>query len=284
MAVVVVLAFLLQQFAQFPVHNAFTRSLSNFMHVPMFVVITTAVMWLRPQQPLWLTLLIVGGLALLSEALQLFSSRQASVADLLLDAVGITIAVNLLKPARPRWLAAILVTAVATLSLPSVFLAAYATQHLHFPTLFSADVRATRVLTSIEAGADASHSYTREHNWSAYAGQPVLAVTWGNTRWPGIHIAEPVSHWHSYQRLRVEVFNAESSAQPLTVGVRHRGFEGTARYFPMNMQPGHNRLQVELTRLANQRDGTPAAITHLMLYTTRPYAGQRILLGRVWLE
>ena len=107
---------------------------------------------------------------------------------------------------------------------------------------------------------------------------------WGSTRWPGLHLSEPWSDWQDYRYLVVDVFNPGPGSQSLTAGVRHRGFEGTARYVPSEVAPGHNRLRIDLARLAFLAGGEPAVITHLMLYTTSKYAGRRLLLGRVWLE
>lgn len=283
-ASLVMAALLLQQFAQFPLHNAFTSSLSNWMHVPMFVAITAVIMWLRPQQPLWMTLLAVAGIALLSEGLQLLTSRQASAADLLKDALGAGIALTLLRPVQPRLITAAVVTLMATMSVPGLYLAAYTHQKLSFPLLYSPDAVFTKLLTSVQGGANAQHHHIRNHAWAEYDRRTVLAVTWGDTRWPGVHFAEPVSNWQNYEQLRVDVFNRETTPQRLTVGVRHRGFEGTARYLPMQIQPGHNRLSIKLAHLALLADGTPASITHLMLYTNRQHAGERILLGQVWLQ
>ena len=280
-SVLVVLALLVQQFAQFPLRNGFTESLSNWMHVPMFVGLTAVLLWLQPHRSLWVTVGLVTCIALLSEGLQVLTERQASVADLGKDAVGAGLALWLLRrPQVSKLILATALTAVITLTAPSVYLMAYDHQQRSFPQLYDPDHLRHGILTS----SNSPSTVTRTHSWPQYHERSVLEVTWADVTWPGIHFAEPVADWQKYTYLMVDVYNLETNPQNLTAGVRHLHQEGTARYLAQPIAPGHNRLQYKLSHLATLDSGEPARITHLMLYTTRQHAGQHILLGRVWLQ
>ena len=125
---------------------------------------------------------------------------------------------------------------------------------------------------------------TTDHQWREYQDHRVLAITWQDTRWPGVHIAEPMRDWQGYGHYVMDVFNKEGVVQPITVAVRHQGKEGTARYYRVPLEPGPNRVRIDLQHLAKTDVDAWAAITHLIIHTGQSYAGQRILLGRVWLE
>ena len=271
---------LVQQFAELPGQNAFTNSLTNAMHMPMFAGITAILLWLRPKSASWQTVVIVLFIALTTEALQYFSDRQASLSDIGRDAAGMIIAlVCLRKFTLSHYLVLAVCIACMTFFVPAIYLLAYDHQAKIFPTLYQPEDLLSAVLTV----AHSDTRLTRDHPWPQYLDRRVLAVTWNRDRWPGIHLAEPVENWAAYRWLMIDVYNIEETSQPLTVGVRHHLRGGTSRYLSLDLEPGHNRLQIELSALAKLDNGASATIRHVLIYTTDKHAGKQILLGRIWL-
>jgi hypothetical protein len=270
-----------QQLGQLPWHNQFTNSLNNWLHVPMFAVLTGVLLWIKPAWPVTKIAMAVAFIAVVSEALQIFTYRDASLTDLLLDAVGCGIALLCLRPLNaPRVVICAAVCGLITVGVPARYLLAYEHQARIFPILYTpADWRSNILLDT-----RATTRLTREHSWHRHQDKQVLFAQWHDTRWPGLHLAEPVKNWQGYKTLVIEVFNLESQEQPLTVGVRHNRTSGTSRYQQQVLQPGPNELHFPLSELSYDNAGAPAQIHHLMLYTTQAHANKRILLGNVRLE
>jgi VanZ family protein len=274
-------AVLFQQVAQFSTTNAFTSSLANWAHVPMFVGITALLMWSRPRQPVWQVFAIVVGLATLTEGLQHFTGRQPSIVDICRDLLGFAIAAFWLRDATlQNRIAAAALTLAACLAVPTTYLLAYHYHARSFPILYSpADL-----LASVLTTTDSETRLTSEHPWSAYVGRQVLHITWSGAVWPGVHFVEPVERWGQYCDVVVDAYNLDENLQPLTVAVRHESTGGTSRYDSMDLAPGHNTLRVSVAKLASGDDGESVPIKHLMLYTTQLHAGKKILLGLVRLD
>ena len=283
MVALVVGAILVQQFAQLPGENQMLRSLSNWAHVTMFVAITFAVMRILGGR-LVLVFCVVAALALLSEGVQLFTARQASLADLGRDLLGCAIALVCMRPGHRRlaYLGGLL-TVLITLTVPGIILAAYVDQRLQFPVLYEPARLLGRVLVSVQP-SPSTHTVTVHHPWAEYARKPVLDVTWQSAPWPGVHLTEPLGDWRNYSEFNLDVYNANHARQPITVAVRHAHGMGTARYVRNELLPGHNRVRIDLARLARDDRGEWQEITHVILHTSNRHAGKRVLFGRVWLE
>ncbi len=270
-----------QQFLQMPWQNEFTNRLNNWLHVPLFMLLTALLMWVKPSLDMFRIAAVMAVIAVATEVMQLFTGRQASLSDLGLDAIGCAIALFILRPMTASRLGiAVLLCAAVTFTAPGYVLMGYYYQRISFPMLYQpGDVGANILLEPF-----ANTRIISEHPWSAYEKQAVLKAEWTQKRWPGVHFKEPMGHWQGYQNLVVDVYNLEVTEQPLTAGVRHAKSGGTSRYEQRSLQPGSNQIRFPLSKLAYLADGTPAHIYHLMLYTTEQYAGQQILLGKVWLE
>jgi len=274
-------AILVQQMAAFTVVNAFTRSLSNWMHIPMFAGITAVAMWIWPKTTWWKLAIGLMLLALATEGIQFYTGRLPSIEDLSKDCLGAGITwVCFVRLRLSNFIVWLLSVFIVTLAIPSTYLASYQYQQKTFPTLFTPNDWRSKQLTRVKA----TGGIITEHAWSRYKDKPVLAATWHQTRWPGLHIVEPISNWEAYAALRIDIFNAEPTPQPITVGVRHFARRGTARYRTIMLAPGDNEVRIALKDLAYLDDGKPAKIRHLMLYTTEEQAYKRVLIGRVWLE
>ena len=285
LAVVMTLTVLgVQQFGVFETSTLLAQSLHNALHIPLFVGITGALLWAFPRWTLGATLAVAAGLACVSEALQTWTGGQVSGADLLRDGVGIALATWLLRPAQPRLRVAATLTLAATLCVPGFYAMVYLQRELAAPTIYLPDSAFGAVLVEVQPGTGGQFELMRTQAWPAYADQTVLALTWGDTRWPGIHCREPIADWLGYQPLRVDVFNPRSTPQSLTAAVGHEGHRGTARARSQTVTPGHNSLSYAVANLAYSKTGQPARISHLILHTRASATGEQLLLGRVWLE
>jgi VanZ family protein len=274
-----------QQFGQFPVQTRFTTSLSNWLHVPMFAIITFAISALVGHAAWARTLAIVATIAVATELLQSFVGRNASLVDLFRDGLGIGIAMatigGMLRFNRPAG-ACLLGTAVlivTTLAIPAMYLVAHAQQARAFPVLYTPGSIAARWLSDINSQS----STTKQHTWTEYVDRDVLAITWADLTWPGLHLYEPLERWDGYAYVSVDAFNLEDSPQPLTIAVRHHKRGGTSRFHQMMLEPGANRVRVAIDRLAKDRQGAPANIKHIILHTSRKHGGKQIWLGQVTL-
>ena len=279
--VIIIVAILCQQFAEFPVRNAFTNSLSNWLHVPFFAAITAILLRLLAGTSIWVITGIVLGIAVLTEALQFFNGRTPSIEDLGRDVLGVAIAIVFLRKRTPQhYLTSAFALAVVTLPIPGTYLAAYAYQVQNFPMLYDpAELRST-LLTMARSEA----RLTREHPWQQYAGGEVLHIKWTKEPWPGIHLLEPVEHWLGHDQLVIDAYNLEDAAQPLTIDVAHTDRGVTSRHHSMTLKPGHNQLRVDVSALARLDSGEPASIKRVIFHTADPHFGKQLLLGRVRLE
>ena len=279
---IVLIAVVIQQFAEFPTQNEFTTSFSNWMHVPMFAAITAAMLWLWPTTRIGLLITGLAIVACSTEALQFFTGRQPSLADLAKDALGTGLAIVFLRTRTMQSrLVGVVIVVVATLTVPSTYLVGYAHQKAIFPTLFEPQ----HVLSKILNHSSSKPRYTTDHNWTKYHDRQVLALQWNDERWPGLRISETIENWHDYDNFVFDAYNLETTPQPINISVRQIQKRGTTgRYITMQLQPGDNHISVDLAGLAYFYDGGPAQIQHLLIYTTMKHSGERILLGRVWLE
>lgn len=279
----IMLAIAVQQFANFPISNAFTRSLNDWMHVPTFALITTVVMYLLPRTNLVILALAITAIALGSEALQFFTNGSPSWNDLIKDALGTGLALLLLRPSTRSKSLGIATVCAVTFAAPCYYLTGNIHQYVVFPALFNP----TTVFSRILCHSNSNPKFTEGHSWQRYRNKPVLALRWRETTWPRVYLSETIRDWTQYKSIVIDAYNAESTPQPLTVAVHHLqllGEELPTRYQVFSLQPGDNRLTAPIAKLAYINNSNSFQIRHLMLNTTQQHAGKRVLLGQIWLE
>jgi hypothetical protein len=267
------------------------RTLSNTLHIPMFAVLALLLMRVLGH-PSWRVLLLVcvaAGAA--TEALQLFTTRTASLLDLGLDLLGALPLIGAfeltrrlaVRGASRRQLAAIwvgvtLLIAVMTLAAPVRVLLAYHERDRVFPVLLVPSAGRQTLLLS-------SNSRIRvvpgQSDWPAYAADPVLEVVWTEERFPRIILSEVVPDWSAFATLVADVYLPEGPPITLTAAVGHDGHEGTAAYLRHTVVPGPQRLVYPLQPLLETVDGAPPRISRLVLHTSRNHSGRRLLIGSV---
>ncbi|NKB99068.1 MAG: hypothetical protein GKR90_11335 [Pseudomonadales bacterium] len=290
-AIAVIVALILaQQLLSIPGNNELSFALTNWLHVFLFTAITAILIWYRPQTHLWQIVVIVCVLGFLTEAVQAFTGRSPSFADLARDLLGMVLALPLYFTfTRKRVLVIAMASLMLSFSLPVTIGASYLAREARLPEIYNATLWDHWLL----AESNSPLQLTTAPFWAGYEDNRVAHITWKNTRWPGFHIVEPAGDWTGYERIVVEVFNPDAE-QSLTVAVRHEGHRGTSAFKQNTLRPGENRLEVSLDELLTRRHNPDiqrsgeglgrARVIHLIIHTNQRFRGREIYLGRVYLE
>jgi hypothetical protein len=275
----------IQQFVQFPSPTPFTNSLSNWLHVPLFTIITLLIVGITGLQARWRAVVSVLVIAAVSEAAQAFTGRNPSVADLGRDVLGMGIALVALAlyrriPTVSLSVATSLFAAVVTLTEPGMFVAASYLQARDFPVLYLPGSFAARWLTITNRPSKT----TTVHDWPEYAGQAVLVLNKGPRNWSGLELQEPPSNWLGFDRVVVDTYNPEDAPQPLTIEIQQPLQGGPARSHTIMLDPGANRASFPLAGLLSDAPTGKAGVTEVVVHTTRGHPGNQVLIGRIALE
>lgn len=270
-------------------------AVNNAAHVPLFAAVTLLVArLLRYPHPAML-LVVCLAIAVASEALQLLTGRHASLQDIGLDLLGIlsvlgglVVTGTLSHGASWRasgtrtWPVVALLLAVFTAMGPLRVLLAYNDRDRVFPSLF--EPGAWRQAPLLVSGSRL-RTVTAPERWNAYAGRPVLEVTWANERYPGIVLREVVPQWREFDVLAVDLFIPQGSpgqaggALTLTASVRYATDPPAASWVWRNVEPGPQRVYFALDELLVES----ADIASLVLHADQADAGRTFYFGRVLL-
>jgi hypothetical protein len=215
--------------------------------------------------------------------MQYVTGGNPSADDLLRDALGFTMttAIHYIRFSNTKKIATLFVsTSLVTLAAPSANLYASYAKAQDFPVLFQPGGWPQ----SLHVEYRTNGSLIRSHSWAEYQGKTVVRLTLDHSSWPGIHFTEPYSDWHEFRTLLIDAFNPGGEPFPISIGLRHVPDHGTSRYDTRTLAAGHNRLRFDLRKLAYRDDGSPATISHVLVYGYGKDAGRILLLGNVWLE
>ena len=292
----------LVQFATLPAQPKMLVVINNFAHGPVFGALALILLgWLRPHfvsRPWFgyaaaLLLAVAAGIAI--EVLQIFTRRDASVADVLTNTLGAGCCLSLAayfdrsiwhsrsRP-RPRWL---LIAAGVQLSMMLMpvghALLGYASRMGRFPTIMQFTSPLDMYFIELRNCEEIA----------GHVGDPALRVRCWGSDWPGISNIEPVRDWRRYQRLQIDVTNPGESE--LTLGLRiHDIGKGQAYEDRFNREftiaAGTRQvLDVPLKDIASSpanRQLELSRIGGLVLFRVSagtPHAAD-FILTRVWLE
>ena len=270
----------------------------NSLHVPVFGLIAIAAFALLPDslsrwRRMVLAFLATAALGVLSEAAQIFTSRDASLEDLLADclgAAGFLAALAALQPASPksagrRWLSGILAAVLLGWALwPLVTVsAAYLERNAVQPDLVSFDSRFGMTFTrrqNIDYALVADDAGTHAQ------------ITLGEGPWPGVSYHDLYPDWTGYTRLSVEI-GIEGDV-PLDVGLRvhdaaHRDNPVFTDRFnrTYTLEPGRHGLQIPIDEIRNAPRGRQMdmeRIAELIVFSTNDNAGRTLRLFSIRLE
>ena len=280
-ATAIILLVAIQQLVQVSGHTLLTESIGNALHIPLFAAITVLLARLRPRWSLATILGIVVLIAMLTELLQLGSTRRASWADFGLDLLGCAWGAWYLnrRPTVPISLM-LLVLVATTLAHPTWEGIKLGAQHLWFPTLFDPD----RWLWRHRIHSRAQLHYAPATDWPLYANNAALHIRWNDQRFPNIRLVEPVSDWSQFTVLCIDLFNPQSVTQPVTLGVMHRHDGRNNVKVHRMLAPGYTRARFSVKQLAFDANDEPAPIYGWSVLTQRSERGNKLLLGRAWLQ
>lgn len=282
-----------QQLSSIGGEDLLGRTLNNSLHIPLFAAVAWLLGRLLPAAGPLTLLAAALGLGAATEAAQVLTARDASLMDLGLDLLGAAPVVAALAASRrlarqgaPRrrvvllWSATVMLVAAMTLAAPARVLLAYQARDQAFPVILD---------PAVTPGSPLFESNSQLRGVAAPAGWagddgPVLAVTWADTRYPGITIAEVTGDWQEYQALVVEMLVPPGPPASLTVALGYRGRPGTSAYLRRDAGPGFHRLVYPLADFAPAVVAGQARVDRLILHTGQEHAGRRVVLGRVRLE
>ena len=294
-----------------PSHPKILSVINNFAHGPVFgalAIVLLAPMRKRFASRLWLAyagafiVTAVAGLTL--EGVQIFTRRDASLADALTDAVGagcfLSFAAYLDRSiwlagrlSRRRYLALLaggLQLLVLLIPLGEALLA-YSVRMNRFPTVmqFSSSLDMYFVeLRDCEAAIVAPMT-----DRSAYGPDRVLRIRFLGKDWPGINNFEPSPDWRRFKRLRIDLTNPGDGAFSLGLRIQDigHGQEYDDRFNRQFTIGGGTRqvLDVSLEEVASAPAGRRLDLSRIggmVLFRQSPRTTQasEVILTRVWLE
>lgn len=291
-----------QQVATVDVTGLLGETLTNASHIPLFAMLTLLLMRVLRKPPWWLLLAAVVAVALVTEALQGLTARNASLLDVGLDLLGALPVIAALETTRrsrrhgrrpwtgfAAWTSAVLLLALMTAAAPARVLLAYAERDRIFPVLLqppnpsaaSGESSMVWALRPLLGGNSAMHIVAAPPDWPGYAGKRVIEVVWADQRYPGISLRGTVPRWERYDALAVDVYLPDGPAMPLTAAVSHVGTGGTAAYLQLMVRRGPQRLRYPLEALLASPGDAPPRIRRLILHTDRAHGSRRLLIGSV---
>jgi hypothetical protein len=291
----------LVQFAILPAQPKILSVLNNFAHGPVFGALAIVLLgWLRPRfipSP-WsayagaFVLAVAAGGAL--EVLQIFTRRDASLTDVITNALGAGCGLTLaaafdrgFRPARSGARRRLLLLAAGLQLFVMLVpvghaLLAYASRMERFPTI----MQFTSVLDMYFIDLRDCEKASDE------AGEPALRVRCHGNDWPGISNIEPSPDWRQFERLRIDVTNPGAGGLTLGLRIHEMGKDqeyddryngeffigaGARRVFDVKLEdiassPANRRL--DLSRIGG-----------LVLFRVSPGPqAAEFILTRVWLE
>ena len=283
-----------------PAGGLWTQVFFDSLHVPVFGLISvfiflianTALTW---QRAVVLALAVTLLLGALSEVVQIFTPRDASLRDLVADGVGAASFLAIFLALRPvKGLSVAKRTAffgVAILLLGwvlaplAVVSAAYTERFMQFPTIVGFDSRLGRVLTRTQ---NIDYRIVEQHqNEPAHA-----LVTLQAKPWPGVAFHDVQPDWEDFATLVIDLAIDGDAALPINIRVHDQAHkklnEFTDRYNrSFNLQPGSHTVRIPLVDLANaprNRSMDLTRISEVIIFSDASNAGRSFRLYEIRLE
>lgn len=268
------------------------------LHVPVFGVIALCTYAVLPDNysirwRVAAALAISFFLGLLSEFGQVFTSRDASVHDLISDAAGATgfvlaaLAIsraNRISTINRSFLAIIAASALGYALLPLCNVSiAYIQRNSQFPVLSN-------------FGSLQSDHLTRTQNLrleilqSNDTNEKFAMATFESGPWPGVAFHDIYPDWRNYSTLVLELLGPHDSAIQLNFRVHDRTHNDTYsdRFnYSFQLNPGLQELRIELDEIRRaplDRDMNMAVIDEIILFGLNSDAGRSFYIRQIRLE
>jgi VanZ family protein len=273
----------LLHFLELPADTRFLRELVSTGHTLVFGLIALLVLALhqsRDSKAYLGAFIFTLTLGVISEFLQIFSLRDASLGDLVRDAIGAALFLSLAalwhrKNRRARSFVALGAVAVLSLSAgiaPLVLLARdYAGRDAAFPELccFTGEWEQHFVQTdSVEVQRAAPPSREGEAGW--------MRLRFFPAKWPGVTIDEPYPDWSDYEALSFKIYSANPVSLALVLRVEDSDHNGD--YYDrfncnLNIGPGLNSFQLPISEIVDAPSNRPMSFRHMrrvLLFAAEP--------------
>lgn len=236
-------------------------------------------------------------IGLLTEVAQRFTSRDASWADVGMDAVGAVFGLSLLfayerhRESRPGvWpaIALAMVAAVVMLKSTAVMAYAYYQRDQAFPTIARFDQYYGRYFTNGENVETVVLPLSNE--WSK-ADEQALVVAYQPSDWAIIVFADVVPDWTGYSTLVIDLVNPQD--EPLRIGFRGNDeahdFSSEPRYAERFQLPPRTRqqLRIPLEKIKagpKTRQSDLSRMDQFGLFKSPAKKEERVYVVGIWLE
>lgn len=266
LAIVAVVALVVfQQFAGISGGGRVAAGLQNAAHGPWFAVVTyllhIVLVRVMDRPSLWFTFGVALTLAVLTEAFQLVTARDAQWLDVAFDMLGAGAAIAFI--AGRSGIAAGLVFVSLAPAFAAVAIQLY--RDALFPNLLP--IEAPWRFGLLDANSPVAVTS---------APPSMLKVTFADTTWPGVTLPEPVPDWSGYETLEVNVL--APVAVPLTISIRLANADVDHVYRTFELAAGESTIRMPITELF---DVDSVRVTSVVIYSTRPYTGYSVYLARV---
>ncbi len=267
-------------FVPFPTGNLWWREAFNCSHTLLFAVLAfiiyrqiKATKYFSNFFAIYFIVLLVGAsLGALTELLQNFVQRDASLNDFYRDILGL--------------LAGLCLIAVTDLK---------AVQHKKLVIVLLITLSGSLILTGVSPLIRLSWRYVEKYNafpviLSFDAAWSESFIHFNRKAYPGISIIEPESDWTNYHALRLDVFSTAEKTILLTIRVhddKHNQDFSDRFNVKLQMRPGMNRVEIPLSQIASGPDNRKldlANIAGIGLFVSKLSDYNRLKMGDIFLE
>jgi len=283
-----------------PISGLFTQVFFDSLHVPVFGLIALCAYLAQNTQSAWrrralVALAITATLGVLSEAAQIFTSRDASVNDLIADCAGaagfLAILLAVFPPPETSWTRRFLLGGIAVALLGWILTplfvvsAAYSEQYALFPTIARFDSRFGHVLKR-----------TQNIDYRVIPsgkGEPAHAlVILKDKPWPGVAFHDIQPDWSEYSVLIVHLSIDGDFPLPINLRVHDEAHKSSQKFSDRfnraySLQPGNHSLRIPLADLEHAPQGRSmdlSRISEVIVFSDASNAGRSFRLYEIRLE
>jgi hypothetical protein len=246
--------------------NLLLRTLQNSLHLPAFAILGFFVAGVFTRLRPVAAFLICLGVAVILESAQVMTERDASLADLVVDGVGIVLGLLIARGRPGDKVLGVLILAIATAWSPVQVWRSKIQQHEMFPLLLDSRLIHSRLLDS-----DSSLERTDGNG---------IRVCLEDGPFPGVLVNEPPRQWRGYGTLALRFTVEGSEALRMTVAIGYLSTPGTSATVSEVFAPGTHTWEIPVSEL--QAEGE--LISYFKVHSSRKYAGQCFVLASVGLR
>ncbi|MCU7929213.1 MAG: VanZ family protein [Candidatus Thiodiazotropha sp. (ex Codakia rugifera)] len=271
------------------------NALQDSGHFLIFVLLSLAVLWSYKTAadhlfwPILLGCLLFGAVM---EIVQYTIGREASLYDLLMNAMGVTagglLFSGMIRRSIPRGLSALAVVLlfVIAFSGPLYWLSVAQIRNAEFPILINLEGVAAGALLQGSHGGDV-HVINRPTNWPADIAtdqRRCAIIQLKKGAWPGVSLIEPKPDWRGYHTLELSLYSELRHTLPLTLRINDRTHNNklSDRFnHRLELNYGYNHFTIPLKEIENsplERRMDLSVITNLLIFGTKQQIGNEFYL------